>query len=139
MRLRPAWIQTSLGIRAVWSGSMLFAISFSTCNRVGKQIAWILTRLRGHKYIMLVLSWRGSYIDPHLDIFIKKLRFFFFQVSGYCNRSVSMGRRDFIRQELFQTEHWSYPPTSRAGRWNRHQSYIVTSKSFRSSHQIVWI
>jgi hypothetical protein len=25
MRLRPAWIQTSLRIRAVWSGSMLFA------------------------------------------------------------------------------------------------------------------
>jgi hypothetical protein len=23
--LRPAWIQTSLRIRAVWSGSMLFA------------------------------------------------------------------------------------------------------------------
>jgi hypothetical protein len=29
--LRPAWIQTSLHIHAVWSGSMLFAISFSTC------------------------------------------------------------------------------------------------------------
>jgi hypothetical protein len=25
VRLRPAWIQTSLRIRAVWSGSMLFA------------------------------------------------------------------------------------------------------------------
>jgi hypothetical protein len=31
--LRPAWIQTSLSVRAVWSGNMLFAISFSTCNR----------------------------------------------------------------------------------------------------------
>jgi hypothetical protein len=28
MGLRPAWIQTSLRIHAVWSGSMLFAISF---------------------------------------------------------------------------------------------------------------
>jgi hypothetical protein len=27
-------------VRAVWSGSMLFAISFSTCNRVGKRIVY---------------------------------------------------------------------------------------------------
>jgi hypothetical protein len=33
--LRSAWIQTSLPIRTIWSGIMLFAISFSTCNRVG--------------------------------------------------------------------------------------------------------
>jgi hypothetical protein len=39
MRLRPAWIQTSLRIRAVWSGSMLFAISFSTCYRGCKRTA----------------------------------------------------------------------------------------------------
>jgi hypothetical protein len=32
---------------AVWSGFMLLAISFSTCNRVGKRTAWIQTRLRG--------------------------------------------------------------------------------------------
>jgi hypothetical protein len=47
MGLQPAWIQTSLRIRAVWSGSTLFAISFSTFNRVGKRRAWILIRLRG--------------------------------------------------------------------------------------------
>jgi hypothetical protein len=47
MGLRPAWIQTSLRIRAVWSGSMLSAISFSTCYRVCKRTAWILIRLRG--------------------------------------------------------------------------------------------
>jgi hypothetical protein len=42
-------------IRAVWSGSMLFTISFSTCNRVGiKQKAWILIRLRG------CAGWSGS-------------------------------------------------------------------------------
>jgi hypothetical protein len=46
MGLRPAWIQTSLRIRAVWSGSMLFPISFSTCYRVCKQTARILIRLR---------------------------------------------------------------------------------------------
>jgi hypothetical protein len=34
MGLLPAWIQISLRILAVWSGSMLFAISFSTCYRV---------------------------------------------------------------------------------------------------------
>jgi hypothetical protein len=45
--LWPAWIQTSLRICAVWSGSMLFAISFSTCYRVCKRTAWILIRLRG--------------------------------------------------------------------------------------------
>jgi hypothetical protein len=36
MGSRPAWIQISLRIRAVWSVSMLFAISFSTCYRVCK-------------------------------------------------------------------------------------------------------
>jgi hypothetical protein len=61
VRLRPAWIQTSLRIRAVWSGSMLFAISFYTCKRVGKQQhgCWIHA---GRKRTMLVLSWCGSYI-----------------------------------------------------------------------------
>jgi hypothetical protein len=39
MGLHPAWIQTSLHICAVWSGSMLFAISFPTCNRVCKRTA----------------------------------------------------------------------------------------------------
>jgi hypothetical protein len=47
MGLRPACIQTSLRICPVWSGSMLFAISFYTCNRVGNRTAWILIRLRG--------------------------------------------------------------------------------------------
>jgi hypothetical protein len=54
VRLRSAWIQTSLCIRAVWSGSMLFAINCSTCNRVGKLAAWILIRLRG------CAGWSGS-------------------------------------------------------------------------------
>jgi hypothetical protein len=54
MGLRPAWIQTSPRIRAVWSGSMLFAISFSTCNRVGKRTTWILIRLCG------CAGWSGS-------------------------------------------------------------------------------
>jgi hypothetical protein len=43
--LQPAWIQTSLRIRAVWSGSMLFALTFSICYTVCKQTAWILIRL----------------------------------------------------------------------------------------------
>jgi hypothetical protein len=47
MRLRPAWIQTSLRYRAVRSESMLFAITFSTCNRVCKRTPWILIRLHG--------------------------------------------------------------------------------------------
>jgi hypothetical protein len=46
VRLRPAWIQTILRIHAVWSGSMLFAISFSTCYRVCKRTARIVIRLR---------------------------------------------------------------------------------------------
>jgi hypothetical protein len=69
MGLRPAWIQTSLCIRTVWSGSMLIAIGFSTCYRVCKQTAWILIRLRkliwihaGRKPTMLVFSWHGSII-----------------------------------------------------------------------------
>jgi hypothetical protein len=35
-------------------GSMLFTVSFSTCNRVGKRTAWILIRLRG------CAGWSGS-------------------------------------------------------------------------------
>jgi hypothetical protein len=50
MGLRPAWIQTSLRIRA----SMLFAISFSTCYRICKRTAWILIRLRRYA------GWSGS-------------------------------------------------------------------------------
>jgi hypothetical protein len=50
MGLWPAWIQTS----AVWSGIMLFAISFSSCNRVCKRTAWILIRLSGWA------GWSGS-------------------------------------------------------------------------------
>jgi hypothetical protein len=41
-------------IRAVWSGSMLFAISFSTRNRVGKRTTWILIGLLG------CAGWSGS-------------------------------------------------------------------------------
>jgi hypothetical protein len=54
MGLRPAWIQTSLRIRAVWSGSMMFTISFSTCYRVCKRTTWILIRLHGSA------GWSGS-------------------------------------------------------------------------------
>jgi hypothetical protein len=59
MGLRPAWIQTSLRISAVWSWSMLFANSFSTCIRVGKWIAWILIRLRWCS------GWFGSMLDAN--------------------------------------------------------------------------
>jgi hypothetical protein len=54
MGSRPAWIKTSLCISAVWSGSMLFAISLSTCYSVCKRMAWILIRLRG------CACWYGS-------------------------------------------------------------------------------
>jgi hypothetical protein len=57
MRLRSAWIQTSLRIRAVLSGSMLFAISFFTCYRVCKGTAWILIRLRGSMLVANPLYW----------------------------------------------------------------------------------
>jgi hypothetical protein len=64
VRLRPAWIQTSLRIRAVWSGSMLLAIRLSTCYMVCNRTAWI--RLvwihAGRKRTLLVFSWRGSFI-----------------------------------------------------------------------------
>jgi hypothetical protein len=54
MGLQPAWIQTSSSICAVWSGSMLFAIIFSTSNRVGKWTACLLIRLRR------CAGWSGS-------------------------------------------------------------------------------
>jgi hypothetical protein len=58
-------------VRATWSGSMMFAISFTTCYRVvseqnGSWSDWRMRRLvwihAGRKRIMLVLSWRGSYL-----------------------------------------------------------------------------
>jgi hypothetical protein len=57
VRLRPAWIQTSLRIRAVWSGSMLFAIGFSTCKRVCKGTAWILISWSGSMLVANQLCW----------------------------------------------------------------------------------
>jgi hypothetical protein len=51
MGLEPAWISLNW---PVWSGSMLFAISFSTCKRIGKRTAWILIRMPG------CAGWSGS-------------------------------------------------------------------------------
>jgi hypothetical protein len=45
--LRPAWIQTSLHIHAVWSGSMLFAYQLYYKWRNWQRTAWILIRLGG--------------------------------------------------------------------------------------------
>jgi hypothetical protein len=64
--LRPAWIKTSLRLRAVWIGSMLFAICFSTCNRLGKRTACIHA---GWKPIMLDVSWRSSFISVLIHVF----------------------------------------------------------------------
>jgi hypothetical protein len=107
MRLRPGWIQTSLRICAVWSGSMLFAISFSTCYRVCKWTAWILIRLRG------CAGWSGSMLvaNPlcsfcygtahlckspyrhYLDIFLARLTI---SLSGSSHLSVSASISDVI-------------------------------------------
>jgi hypothetical protein len=54
--LRAAWIQTSLRIRAVWSGPMLFAISFSTWNRVGAQAGLDPCWSQTH-YVGFVVTW----------------------------------------------------------------------------------
>jgi hypothetical protein len=54
-KFHPVWSKLILHlIRAVWTGSMLFAFSFSTCNRVCRRKAWILIRLRG------CAGWSGS-------------------------------------------------------------------------------
>jgi hypothetical protein len=58
--VRPAWIKKSLRIRAVWSGSMLFAISFSTYYLVCKRTAWLLIRLRGYT------GWSGSMLVANI-------------------------------------------------------------------------
>jgi hypothetical protein len=58
MGLWPAWIQTSLRIRTVLSGSMLFAISFSTCYRVCKRtryVGFVVTRLICWYYDIVLL------------------------------------------------------------------------------------
>jgi hypothetical protein len=74
--LRPTWIQTSLRLRAVWSGSMLFAISFSTCNWVCKRTAWILIRLRE------CAGWSGSMLVANA------LRWFCRDVAQISNKQV---------------------------------------------------
>jgi hypothetical protein len=76
MGLQPAWIQTSLRIRAVWSGSMLFAISFSTCYRVCKRTAWILISLSwwagwsGSMLVANALCWFCHGTAHIFDIFV---------------------------------------------------------------------
>jgi hypothetical protein len=67
VRLRPAFIQTSLHICAVWSGSTLCAIRFSTCKRVGKRTAWILFRLRGSMLVANPLYW-FCHSTAHIDL-----------------------------------------------------------------------
>jgi hypothetical protein len=57
VRLRPAWIQTSLRFCAVWSGSILFAINLSTCYRVCKRTAWILIGWSGSMLVANPLCW----------------------------------------------------------------------------------
>jgi hypothetical protein len=78
MGLRPAWIQTSMRIRAVWAGSMLFAISFSTCNieyvseqhaswsdcadaQAGPDPCWPQTHYVGF-VVMQLISWYTLYL-----------------------------------------------------------------------------
>jgi hypothetical protein len=59
MGLRPAWIHTSLRIRAVWSGSMLFAYRPYNKYRNWLRTAWILIRLHrcaGWSVSMLVAN-----------------------------------------------------------------------------------
>jgi hypothetical protein len=72
MRLRPAWIQTSLCIRAVWSGSMLFTYKLYNSRKTDsdsmdpdqttqmRRLVWIHA---ARKPIMLVLLWRGSFVS----------------------------------------------------------------------------
>jgi hypothetical protein len=120
MRLRPAWIQTSLRIRAVWSGSMLFAISFSTCYRVCQRTAWILIRLRG-------LSWfcrdAAHLLILRLIYRFQGMRSFFLQRrSVYYRKGVTfsieywLGSIDSLGHFFFRSNHLAIPlliqPTS---------------------------
>jgi hypothetical protein len=54
MRLRPAWIQTSLPIRAGWLGSMLITYQPFDKYRNLKRTAWIL--IRHGSFIFIVTS-----------------------------------------------------------------------------------
>jgi hypothetical protein len=80
LRLRPAWVQTRVRLRAVWSGSMLFAFSFSTCKRVCRRTGMRTRRLvwihASRKRTMLVLSWRGSYLG-YIIMFSKNISVFY--------------------------------------------------------------
>jgi hypothetical protein len=86
-------------MRAVWPGSMLFAISFYTCNRVGKRTVWILIRLlsgwihTGRKRTKLVLSWRSS--KKH-----QQYRYKIFISPMICNPvSIALSKKNKIMQQ----------------------------------------
>jgi hypothetical protein len=96
--LQPAWIQTSLRIRAVWSGSMLFAVSFSTCNRVGKRTSWILIRLRGSAMSGLDPCWSQT---QYVGFVVTRLNYYLNSLNGNnihqfsCN-NISISNHRFI-------------------------------------------
>jgi hypothetical protein len=69
-------VMTKPKICAVWSGSMLFAFSFPTCNRVCRLTAWILIRLRE------CAGWSGSMLVANpLCWFCRDVAQFFFCLS----------------------------------------------------------
>jgi hypothetical protein len=83
-------------ICAVWSGSMLFAIIFSTCKRVGKRTAWILIRLRwcagwsGSMLVVNALCWFCRDVAQLMFVFIPTL------LRSYGNFPTLLVKDDFI-------------------------------------------
>jgi hypothetical protein len=120
VRLRQALIQTSLRIRVVWSGSKLFAISFSTCYRVCKRTARILIRLRGcaagldpcwsqMHYVGFVMtrliSWTKTEIIISLRIAIQFCHKIVINRSLYSNKYWGIiNVKEVVRNEIFTSE-----------------------------------
>jgi hypothetical protein len=74
-------------INYIWSGSMLFAISFFTCYRVCKRTAWILIRLRG------CAGWSGSMLVANpLCWFCRDAAHFITYFNWYYRKEISANK-----------------------------------------------
>jgi hypothetical protein len=70
MRLRPAWIQTSLCIQTLLQVEKLIAKSMDP-DQTARRLVWINA---GRKPNMLILSWRGS-SDAYECMFLFQIMF----------------------------------------------------------------
>jgi hypothetical protein len=150
MGLLPAWIQTSLRIRAVWSGPMLFAYAGVTLSRIWHQMDTRIRKCSNSDLIVITSchSWGHllqSY-DPRLNITSSGSNFMSgFKMFGMPKNSPKTLRR-FIFVLIcmsilpFVRPSWSHLVKSCSLRlffvWSAMQSGVFSlKKTIRSKHE----